>query len=63
MKHLTENNIAFGLLSKKRQDEFRAQRDAGATILVYDECGEWVEHGHRFFRNHGVYRVRKVPEA
>lgn len=63
MKHLTENNIAFGLLSKKRQAEFRAQRDAGAAIVVYDEYGEWIKYDHRVFRNHGVYRVRKVPEA
>lgn len=63
MKHLTENNIAFGLLSKKRQDEFRAQRDAGAAIVVYDEYGEWAKHDHRVFRNHLIYRVRKATEA
>lgn len=63
MKHLTENNIAFGLLSKKRQDEFRAQRDAGAVIVVYDEYGEWVGYGHRVFRNHSIYRVKKATDA
>lgn len=62
MRHLAKNTTAFGLLSKKRQADFRALRDAGAKILVYDEHGEWVKHSYSVFLLHEVYRVPEVTE-
>jgi hypothetical protein len=59
MKYLTKNTTAFGLLSKNRQAEFRAMRDAGHKIITYDADGEWSGTNARSFMLSKVYRVKE----
>lgn len=59
MRHNVYDNItAFGLLSPKMQAEFRAMRDAGHKIIMYEADGEWSGTNARIFMLSKVYRVK-----
>jgi len=54
----TNNVKAFGLCTPKEQEEFRAMRDAGCKIIMYEIDGEWIHTNARSFALSKVYRVK-----
>jgi len=60
MKRNVYTNVTpFGLCTPKEQAEFRAMRDAGHNIIMYEIDGEWVNVNARSFSLSKVYRVKK----
>ena len=59
MKRNVYTNVTpFGLCTPKEQAEFRAMRDAGHRIIMYEVDGEWVDVNARSFGLAKVYRVK-----
>jgi hypothetical protein len=60
MKRNVYTNVTpFGLCTPKEQAEFRAMRDAGHKIIMYEMDGEWVGVNARSFGLSKVYRVKQ----
>jgi hypothetical protein len=60
MKRNVYTNVTpFGLCSPKMQAEFRAMRDAGHKIIMYEVDGEWVDVNARSLGLSKVYRVKQ----
>jgi len=60
MKRNVYTNVKpFGLCTPREQEEFRAMRDAGHKIIMYEIDGEWVQTNARSFALSKVYRVKQ----
>ena len=58
-RNVYTNVAPFGLCSTRMQAEFRAMRDAGHKIIMYEADGEWVDVNARSLGLSKVYRVKK----
>jgi hypothetical protein len=58
-RNVYDNVLPFGLCSTRMQEEFRAMRDAGHKIIMYEMDGEWVDVNARSFVFSKVYRVKE----